>query len=130
MIPLVRGRPTQPLEQAGVYSIRDASNQVLGLMAVNVDPSAAATDVQSDAAVGAWLAKSGPWTTFDPEQPAAMLVSGAAGSPLAGILLAIVLGLIVLETMLARWFSHAYRAEQGESGSGRRSIVPSMGGAG
>jgi hypothetical protein len=125
VIPLTRGRPQQPLESAGVYDITDASNQNIGLLAVNIDPRAGITDVQSAAAVGAWLTKSAPWTTFDPEGIASTLGGSVSGSPLAGILLAIVLGLLVLETMFARWFSHAYRAE---SEGDRFSIKPSMGG--
>ena len=124
VIALTRGRPQQPLEAAGVYAITDASNQNIGLLAVNIDPKAGVTDVQSGAAVGAWLNKSGPWTTFDPESVSATLSGGPGGSPLAGVLLASVLALVILETLLARWFSHAYRAEaEGD----RWSIQPSMG---
>jgi len=124
IIALTRGRPQQPLDAAGVYSITDASNQNIGLLAVNIDPKAGVTDVQSPAAVGAWLNKSGPWSTFDPESVSATLSGGAGGSPLAGLLLALVLALVILETLMARWFSHAYRAEaEGD----RWSIKPSMG---
>lgn len=124
-IPIVRGRPQEPLETSGVYAITDASDQNIGLLAVNVDAAAGATGVQSAAAVNAWLGKSGPWSTFDVDDLKATLGGAAGGSPIAGILLAIVLGLIVLETMLARWFSHAYRAEA----EGDRIVIkPSLGG--
>ncbi len=123
-IPIARGRPQEPLETSGVYAITDASDQNIGLLAVNVDAAAGATGVQSAAAVNAWLGKSGPWSNFDVDDLKATLGGAAGGSPIAGILLAIVLALIILETMLARWFSHAYRAEaEGD----RLAIKPSLG---
>jgi hypothetical protein len=125
VIPLSRaGRPQQPLETAGVYTITDEAQQPIGMLAVNIDPRAGETDVQSPAAVEAWLNKSGPWSAFEPGRLGATLGSGAGGSPISGLLLLTVLGLVLLETMLARWFSHAYRA--GEDGD-RRIIAPSSG---
>ena len=41
------------------------------------------------------------------DDPAAALRTADSGAPLAGILLVAVLGLILLETALARWFSHS-----------------------
>jgi hypothetical protein len=126
-IPLVSGRPQQALDSAGVYSILDATKEPIGLLAVNIDPRAGRTDVQSAAAVSAWLARSGPWSAFEPTNLRATLGAGALGSPIAGILLALVLALIILETLLARWFSHAYR---GEAEGDRLAIRPSMTSAG
>lgn len=123
-IPIVRGRPQEPLETSGVYAITDASDQDIGLLAVNVDAAAGSTGVQSAAAVNAWLGKSGPWSNFDVDDLKATLGGAAGGSPIAGILLAVVLGLIILETLLARWFSHAYRAE---AGGDQLAIRPSVG---
>jgi hypothetical protein len=117
-------RPQEPLEVAGVYTILDSSKQPTGLLAVNVVPRAGQTAVQSAAAVNAWLTRSGPWSTFEPENIRATLGTGASGSPIAGLLLAALLGLIIIETLLARWFSHAYRSQtEGERGS----IAPSIG---
>ena len=106
------GRPQQPFEHAGVYGVLDQSDQPIGKLAVNVDPIAGGTEVQSTTAVSSWLANSGPWNTFDASNISASLGGGTTGSPIAGIILMIVLLLVVLETVLARWFSHAYR-EQG-----------------
>ncbi len=118
-------RPQEALEVAGVYAILDSSKQPIGLLAVNADPKAGRTAVQSPAAVNAWLTRSGPWSTFEPADIRATLGTAASGSPIAGILLAALLGLVILETLLARWFSHAYRSEtEGERGT----IAPSMGG--
>jgi hypothetical protein len=74
---------------------------------VNVDPVAGRTDPQDQAVVSEWLGHSGPWSVFDADDPAAALRTADSGAPLAGMLLAAVLGLILLETALARWFSHA-----------------------
>ena len=65
------------------------------------------TDPQDQVAVSEWLGRSGGWELFDADDPAAALRTADSGAPLAGILLAAVLALILLETALARWFSHA-----------------------
>ena len=104
------GRTQQPLDKAGVYTVMDQSNHPIGQLAVNVDPVAGETNVQSAAAVESWLQTSGPWTTFDASNIAASLSVDRATSPIAGFLLLAVLALAILETLLARWFSHAYQA--------------------
>jgi len=103
------GRAQQPVETSGLYGVDDPSGQPIGQVAVNIDPRAGQTDVQPLSAVEAWLKASGPWTTFDPGSVSASLGAGTTGSPIAGIILMIVLGLVILETILARLFSHAYR---------------------
>jgi len=110
------GRPQQPFEHAGIYGVLDQSDQPIGKLAVNVDPIAGGTEVQSATAVASWLGNSGPWGTFDASNISASLGGGTTGSPIAGIILMFVLLLVILETILARWFSHAYR-EQGHEGS-------------
>ncbi|MEE8459169.1 MAG: hypothetical protein V3S08_04815, partial [Phycisphaerales bacterium] len=57
--------------------------------------------------VSEWLNRSGDWALFDAGDPTAALRTADSGAPLAGILLTAVLALIILETALARWFSHA-----------------------
>ena len=109
------GRAQQPLDQSGVYIIHDQSNQPIGKLAVNVDPSAGNTDVQSAAAVNSWLRSSGPWRTVDPTDMTAALSDSAGGSPIAGLILALVLALLLVETLFARWFSHAYSSDAAQS---------------
>jgi hypothetical protein len=111
------GRPHQPLNRAGVYTVHDQSDQPIGKLAVNIDTAAGATDVQSPAAISAWLNASGPWVTFDASNIGSTLAIDRATSPLAGILLLTVLALVVIETLLARWFSHAYVTEIGDQRS-------------
>jgi hypothetical protein len=105
------GRPQAPLDRAGVYSVVDQAGQPIAKVAVNVDPTAGETDVQSAAAVTAWLAGSGPWDVFDTNDLSRSLTVADQGSPIAGILLFMVLALLIIETLLARWFSHAYKSE-------------------
>lgn len=101
-------RPTRPFQKAGMYEVLDAAGRTVGRVAVNLDPRAGRTETQSEAAVGAWLGESGPWQTFDRADPAAKLATAESGTSIAGMILFVVLALIVLETLLARRFSHAY----------------------
>jgi hypothetical protein len=103
------GRPQQAFQRGGIYGVLDQSGQQLGRLGVNIDADAGLSDVQSVAAIESWLRSSGPWMTFEPGTIAASLGGGVSGSPMAGLLLLIVLALVVLETVLARWFSHADR---------------------
>jgi len=105
-----RRRPEQPLAQPGIYRVIDAADQPVGTLAVNVDPSAGRTDGQSATAVLAWLQRAGAWEFFADDDLTAALRRAEDRSPLAGILLVLVLALIVLETVLARLFSHARQA--------------------
>ncbi|MHC4763848.1 MAG: BatA domain-containing protein [Planctomycetota bacterium] len=101
------GRPREPLGRSGLWGVLDPARQRIGALAVNVDPAAGGTDPQSQAAVMEWLGRSGPWEVFEAEDAAAALKTAESGAPLAGLLLLTVLLLIVVETALARWFSHA-----------------------
>lgn len=108
-------RPGEPLTQAGAYAVRDGASQRLGTILVNVDPRAGRTDAQSSSAVMSWLSDTavpGAWAMLDREDPAAPMRAAAGGSPIAGWILVVLLALVILETLLARWFSHAYRDEQ------------------
>ena len=116
------GRPQQPLSRAGVYAVYDQTDQTIGKLAVNVDTAAGATDVQSPAAISAWLNASGPWATFDASNIGSTLAIDRATSPLAGVLLILVLALVVIETVLARRFSHAYVQDLAISRSGDLAI--------
>ncbi len=117
-------RPERALDESGLYRVVDVAGQDVGAVAVNVNAAAARTGVQPAAAVGAWLERSGPWGFYDPQDVGADLRGAEGGSPLAGILLLVVLGLILAETLLARWFSHAAVAK---GGAGPRGLDPTMG---
>ena len=72
-------------------------------------PASCGATGEPESAARAWLQKSGPWTFFDDDDLGSALRRADGGSPLSGLLLLGVLVLVLLETMLARWFSHAYR---------------------
>ncbi len=103
------GLPEVALGRSGLYGVFDHGKQRIGSVAVNIDTAAGRTDPQDPAAVTEWLGKSGGWVTFDSDDPAAALRTAESGAPLAALLLMAVLALIVIETALARWFSHAHR---------------------
>ncbi|MCP3903891.1 MAG: VWA domain-containing protein [Planctomycetes bacterium] len=116
-------RPGSVLEAPGLYGALDRAGQPVGEVAVNVDATSGRTDPQPPASVEAWLGRSGPWSFIDPENVGAHLQRSEIGSPIAGVLLLLVLGLVVLETLLARWFSHAGTERRA---SGARTLRPSM----
>jgi len=111
------GRPQQPFDRAGLYGVEDRASQRLGVVAVNVDPAAGRVDPQTQAEVVEWLRKSGSWEVFDADDPGAALRTVQSGSPVSGLLLAAVLGLLLVETLLARWFSHAVQGGAGAAGA-------------
>ena len=117
------GRPMRPLEEVGFYAIHDAAEQILGTLAVNIDPSAAGTDPQPSTIVSEWLAQSGPWSWLDRERIGAQLESSAGMSPLTGAALVAVIILLLLETLLARRTSHA---QPSGAASRRASLEPTM----
>ena len=97
-------------------------------LAVNVDPAAGDLAAMSEGELADWLGPLGPWSTVEPDRPAAALTAAAAGGVNLGwTLLWVLLGLVVVEMMLARWFSHAATRGSGigDQGSGRsgRQIV-------
>ena len=59
-----------------------------------------------------WLGRSGPWEVFEADDPAAAIKTADSGAPLAALLLLVVLGLVVIETALARWFSYALPSDR------------------
>ena len=120
-------RPSSPLNQSGLYQVVDESQRQVGVVAVNVDAEAARTDTLSEAEVTGWLGESGDWTMFDPEAPEAMLASAEGGRSIAGMLLIAVLVLAILETILARRFSHAYRSNSGDGRSMAGGLKPTIG---
>jgi hypothetical protein len=100
------GAASGALARSGLYTVLDHGMQPMGTLAVNVDAAAARTDVQDQAAVSEWLARSAPWQLLDPRGAASALETTGSGASLAGVLLIALLSLVVVETALARWFSH------------------------
>jgi hypothetical protein len=110
------GGASAALARSGLYTVLDHAMQPMGTLAVNVDAAAARTDVQDQAAVSEWLGRSAPWQTLDPRDTAAALRTAGSGASLAGALLLALLSLVVIETAMARWFSHG-RSSAPEAGA-------------
>ena len=62
-----------------------------------------------------------------PFTPASAVLGGGFG---AGLLLVLALALLVIETLLARWFSHAYSAGEGAAGPAIRPTISESGSIG
>ncbi len=81
------------------------------LVALNVQADAGDTTALTEAALSAWWDDAvGPWSFVPPESqggPASVLTTGAPSLPLGRYLLWAVLGLVLLESLLSRRFSHA-----------------------
>jgi len=118
------GRLTGSLGEPGLYQVVDGGMQQVGRVAVNIDPAGGRTAPQAAGAVKAWLDQSGPWKWLDSDDPGGVLHRAEGGSSLAGALLVLLLAAILLETVLARFFSHASRAAAGGTAGGLR---PTMG---
>ncbi|MFK7959238.1 MAG: BatA domain-containing protein [Phycisphaerales bacterium] len=127
------GRPADPLPAPGLYRVRDAAGTELGTFAAVIDPAGSRTETQAADAVQSWLARSGAWTTFDADNPAAALRRSGAATGLATAILLILLLLLVAETLLGRLFSRASRNASGDRassaggrGRGDGSILPTL----
>ncbi|TVQ33373.1 MAG: VWA domain-containing protein [Phycisphaeraceae bacterium] len=115
-----RGRTTEPLRRAGLFHAVDARRMGRGFVAVNADIEAGRTDAQSPQAVQGWLAASGlgtpMWIDGDGPRGAGTEIALAgeqARSPVSLPLLIAALIFAVIELIMARFFSHAFREERG-----------------
>jgi hypothetical protein len=95
--------PARPLDEPGIYR----PNPTIGglKLAVNVDPVAADTRAADGQAVLNWLGAE----PFDAAQSAAALNVQTDRTNIGWPLLWAALAMVLLETALARWFSHATR---------------------
>jgi hypothetical protein len=103
----IEGARSVELPRSGLWTIADSAGQPLALHAVNLDPRGGATDLQPQSAVGSWLNGCGTWEFVDPSGVGAALARVESGAPVSRSLLLLLLVLVVAETTLARWFSHA-----------------------
>ena len=74
--------------------------------------------IQASQDVLPWLRASGPWELFEQDDLQVSLQRASSSTPLAGLLLLAVLVLVIVETTLARWFSHARRFSRGARSGG------------
>lgn len=102
--------PTQPLDEPGVY--RAENDGAKNLLLVNIDPAAASLAMTDEPAVRQLLfeqiaSPAGQLHWLDRENPTWPVNDTSVNSQLGWHLLWLALLAMVLETMLARWFSHA-----------------------
>jgi hypothetical protein len=109
---LAGGPPT-----AGLLRAVDDDGRSVGLVALNADERGGVLRAQDRGALESWftgLSLGGggsAWSGWlDADDPAAVLAEARSGSPISVPLLLAALALALLETGLARWFSHAVRA--------------------
>lgn len=103
-------RPVEPLLAVGTWTMLDAGDREVGRLAVHVEAEATRVDANPIESVRTWLAGAGPWTIAGEGGAGAEGTERAAGSgagTIARWLLVAVLVLLVLETIMARRFSHA-----------------------
>lgn len=131
------GRASEPVRHAGLFRATDERGATRGLVAVNADTQAGRTDTQTGPAVQQWLAQALPLESeapgaapnaervqwIDEQSLAAALETTEEGSPFSLPLLIAAACVALIETFLARAFSHA-RAEATESGG--RTVVEAL----
>jgi len=123
------------ITDAGIARVLDSAGQEVSSFAVNVDTASGRTEVQSESAVASWLGASAgsqnaKWSFITSDDPASELRNTSSGMHLAGILLALVLALVLMETLMARWFSHATQAARGlEAGGIQPAVTGKLGAA-
>lgn len=121
------GHASRPVRRAGVLRALDERGVTRGLVAINADPAASATDPQPAEAVAQWLSTlngdtepvrwldSGPVVAGASTVGAAMAArTGESQSSLPLLIGALVLG--IAELFMARWFSHASVTPQSAPG--------------
>lgn len=130
------GKPRSAIRRAGIYAARSATGQTLGHIAFAPNTAGSATDVRARDELARWLAPTGAEIVWLDAPGASDGVSQAAGqgggasqttqalmnrggtTPPISLPLLIAAGLIaLLETLMARWFSHAKADSFTPSGS-------------
>jgi hypothetical protein len=116
------------INEPGIARVLDATGQEVSSFAVNIDPASGRTEIQGAPAVAAWLASAvggapGRWSFIETDDPAGELRTASSGMHLAGMLLALLLALVLVETLMARWFSHATQSSRGLEAGGIQPAV-------
>jgi hypothetical protein len=101
---------TGVVSQPGIWSHRSGSGQHLGWIVANVDAQGGDLDRQSAESLEAWLnetslnqtgsVEAGGWSMLGQADP-----GGVTGQRLVWLLLWVLAGLLLIETLMARWFS-------------------------
>ncbi len=99
-------QPISAMEVPGIYGAA-GSSQISRLLAVNPDAAGGDTRQMPRQQLEKWLTAVGDWSWLDPADPSTALSVEPSRTDLSWPLLWAVLALIVTETALSRWFSHA-----------------------
>lgn len=99
---------SDPITLPGVY--RAVPTNTRNTIAINIDPDAGQTRTLDAQQLSQWLTAAGPWQWLDPAAPLTVQAQKTQRVNWGWPLLLLTLLLVLLETALARWFSHA-RAE-------------------
>ncbi|MDX2131129.1 MAG: BatA domain-containing protein [Planctomycetota bacterium] len=101
------------LRYAGLYSVRGGGGATVGMLAVNPDPAGAGVDVSGREGVERWLTQTGvafEWLRDDAPGEAGEPRNGRTPDdtpPISPYLLGAAIALALVETVFARFFSHA-----------------------
>jgi hypothetical protein len=118
------GRLSQPIRSRGLFAARTSSGATAGVLAFNADSAGGLTDLRSREELARWFTPVAGELTWlepgaDPLTPGGAPASTAGAlsrdskiPPISFPLLIAALAVAVIETLIARWFSHA----QAESG--------------
>ncbi len=112
------GRTIDAIRKSGLFTARDERGASRGLVAVNADAGAGRTDVQAPGVVQRWLAGlsggAGEVAWIDRDEDAlagfAATADESRNSPVSLPLLLAALVIALLETVMARYFSHAFQS--------------------
>lgn len=96
--------PIEAFATPGVYESAPLGGR---LLAVQADPAGSDTTALDQRQVAAWFQGVADWQWLDPDDPAAVLADQATAFATGWPLLWTVLGLVLVETAMARSFSHA-----------------------
>lgn len=101
----------RPIVLAGAYDVLDDRSASLGRIGVNVEPDAGRTETLGSTQVSDWLGASGSWQWLNENDATAALAGETTWGEISLALLIAALVLALIETLLARWFSHGLRKE-------------------
>ena len=94
----------RPLHAPGVYRAVPESGPIL---AVNTEAGAGDTGALDEGELSQWFAGAKRWRWLDRDDPASLLAAPVEIVALGWPLLWAVMALVLVESLLARWFSHA-----------------------
>ncbi|MBB6429629.1 BatA domain-containing protein [Algisphaera agarilytica] len=110
--------PWTAIDEPGVYGpSADGQSVTSGeRVAVNVPADAGDVRAVNEAQLAVWLDGFGAWDYLDADDPASVMVTAEKRTNLGWALLWVLLALVLIEMLLARWFSHAESPRRGRAG--------------